>query len=550
MTLTRRRFLQVSSGAALSVALGSCSAGREGSPAGTVRIAGGTFGFPSPFAYIAGPGYVQMSLLYDTLLWKDGSGQLLPWLARRYERSPDGLHYTFFLRAGTRWHDGRPLTAQDVAFTFDYFARQSLGPLLVAQPFGVAGASVRAPDVVEVHLQLPAVTFLESVAAAVPIIPQHVWEGIEDPPRAQDLGVLVGSGPYRLTSFSRAEGLLAYTASESYFLGAPAVRRLEIRSVDDELNALRTGDIDAADTPVEGVRPELLEVFRRDDRFGIIENTGSFTFPLIFNSGRGGALADPVFRRACATALDRTELVERLLGGNGQPGNPGFLPRDHAFHVAVEQYAYDLAGADRLLDEAGYARLADGGVRSGPDGRPLRFQLLTGNAPVPAVLPLLSDALGRIGVQLTALSVDLPTLFGRLAAGDFDLGLSLYPGPGGVSPEADPDLLRSFYSSLVLGRLQGAQGYVDAQLDQLAQEQLVAVDDSRRRRLVGELQRIVARDVPVLPLYYPTLYTVFRKDVFDAWYFTPGGFAGGLPGVHNKHVLITGRTAGVGPPSS
>jgi len=155
MSLTRRRFLQVSGIGAAGLAVGSCAERREDPPPGTVRVAGSTFGFPSPFAYIAGPGYVQMSLLYDTLLWKDGSGELVPWLASRYERSPDGLRYTFFLRPGISWHDGRPLTAQDVAFTFEYFARQSLGPLLVAQPFGVEGARVRAPDVVEVRLRLP-----------------------------------------------------------------------------------------------------------------------------------------------------------------------------------------------------------------------------------------------------------------------------------------------------------------------------------------------------------------------------------------------------------
>jgi len=388
------------------------------------------------------------------------------------------------------------------------------------------------------------VTFLESVAAAVPVIPKHVWERIEDPPRAQDLPVLVGSGPYRLTSFSRAEGSLAYTASDGYFLGTPAVRRLEIRPVDDELGALRAGDIDAADTPVEGVRPEVLEVFRRDDRYRIIDNTGSFTFPLIFNAGRGGALADPVFRRSCANALNRMDIVSRLLGGNGQPGNPGLLPRDHSFYVPVEQYPHDLQAANQRLDDAGYARSAAAGVRAGPDGRPLRFQLLTGNAPVPAVLPLLADAFASIGVELTPLSVDLPTLFGRLNRNDNDIALSLYPGPGGVSPQADPDLLRAFYASGVRARLQGAQGWADAELDRLAQTQLVTADRIERRRLVGEMQRIVARDVPVLPLYYPTLYTVFRKDVFAAWYFTPGGFAGGLPGVRNKHALITGRGRG------
>lgn len=543
--LSRRRFLQAAAVAGASLWLPACNVAPDGgAQARTVRIAGNTFGFPSPFAYIAGPGYEQMSLIYDTLLWKDGGGRLLPWMARRYERSPDGLTYTFHLREGLTWHDGQPLTAEDVAFTFDYFAGLALGPLLVAQPFGVDGARATARDVVEVHLERPAVTFLEQVAGAVPIIPRHIWSQIDDAPRAQELDVLVGSGPYRLTSFSRGEGSLAYDAYPDHVLGEPYIRRVEMIPVDDELNALRAGDIDMASTTIEGARPEVLAAFDDDADFGIVEHTGSFTFPLIFNAGRGGALADPRFRRACALAIDRTAIVERLLGGNGQPGNPGFLAPDHAFHVDVEQYEGGAAAANRVLDEAGYPTTSDG-VRRDPDGQPLRFELLTGNSPVPPVLPLLVDALDAIGVAVEAVSVDLPTLFGRLQNHDNDLALSLYPGPGGTAPNADPDVLRTFYASTVQGRLQGAQGWVDAEFDALAAQQLVTEDDAQRAGLVADMQRIIARDVPVLPLYYPTLFTVFRTAVLDAWYYTPGGFAGGLPGVRNKHVLVTGTREGI-----
>lgn len=532
----------MSAGSALSLVFLACESASGPSPR-TVRIAGNAFGFPSPFAYIAGPGYVQMSLLYDTLLWKDGSGRLLPWLAERSEGSRDGLTYTFRIRPGIRWHDGRALTAEDVAFTFEYFASQPLGPLLAAQPFGVRGARVRGRDTVEVHLELPAVTFLESVAAAVPIIPKHIWSEIEDAPRAQDLDVLVGSGPYHLGSFSRAEGSLLYRANHDYFLGAPFVRRLEMLPVEDELNALAAGEIDAADTPVEGVRPEVLASFHDDDAFGMIRTTGPFTFPLIWNAGRGGALADPTFRRACALAIDRTEIVQRLLAGNGIPGNPGFLPPGHPMHVDVEQYEADPQLANSLLDDAGYSA-ATPGMRTAPDGSPLSFEVLTGNSPVPAVLPLLVDSLRRIGVELKALSVDLPTLFGRLQDHDNDIALSLYPGPGGTGPHADPDTLRTFYSSTLKSRLQGAQGWVNEDFDRLAQEQLVTADAQERARIVARMQRIVANEVPALPLYYPTLYSVFRKEVFGSWYYTPGGFAGGLPGTHNKHVFVAGKQTG------
>ena len=544
--MNRRGFMRASAGTTLALYTGGCRwSSSPPSGHGTVRLAGESFGFPSPFAYIAGPGYVQMSFIYDTLLWKDSTGGMLPWLAKRYRRSDDGLTYTFELRDGIRWHDGRRLTAEDVAFTFEYFARQPLGPLIVAKPLGVKGARATGPLTVDVHLKTPTVTFLDSVAGAVPIIPKHVWASIDDAPKAQDRKVLVGSGPYRLSSFSAGEGALLFTSNRDYFLGPPFVRRIELRPVDDELSALRAGEIDAADTGAEGVGDDALQGFRSDDAYRVLKNAGSFTFPLIWNLGRGGALADVRFRRACALAIDRDAIVTRLLDGNGQPGNPGFLPPDHPFHVQAEQYDFDPRAAARLLDEAGYARSAEDGIRRGPGGERLSFRMLTGNSPVPPVLDLLTESLKAVGVELRPQSVDLPTLFGRLQKGADDIALSLYPGPGGTAPNADPDTMRSFYSSRIDGRLQGAQGFVDTEYDRLAQRQLVTGREDARRNLLARMQHIVARELPALPLYYPTLFNVSRKRAFDQWYYTPGGFAGGLPGVFNKHVFVTGSKAGL-----
>lgn len=541
--VTRRTFVRTSAGAGVAVYLGACGSSPKPS-ARTIRLPGGSFGFPSPFAYIAGFGYKQMSYLYDTLLWKDSSGRLLPWLARSVRRSADGRTYTFELRDGIRWHDGRPLTAQDVAFTFDYYKRQPLGALLVALPSNVSAARAKSRLVVEVQLEVPAVTFLEKVAGALPIIPKHVWSSIKDAPQAQDREVLVGSGPYTLRSFSPGEGAYLFAANKRYFLGTPFIRRIELRPVENELSALRAGEIDVADTATEGAGPDALASFRSDDAFAIIRSTGPFAFPLIWNLGRGGALADVRFRRACALAIDRRAIVERLIGGNGVAGNPGFLPPGHPYHAPVEQYAFDTAGANRLLDDAGYRRQASG-VRRDGRGRELRFRILVGNSPIPPVLDLVVQALKGIGVELKPQAVDLPTLFTTLQSGGTELALGLYPGPGGTALNADPDTLRTFYSSRVMDRLQGAQGWVNSEFDRLAQRQLVTADEAERKRLIARMQQIVATELPVLPLYYPTLFTLYRKQVFDRWYTTPGGFASGLEGVHNKQVFVTGSKTGI-----
>ena len=539
--ITRRTFLRASAGAAAALYVGGC--GSSSTQSGTVRLPGGTFGFPTPFAYIAGLGYEQMSYIYDTLLWKDASGRLIPWLARKVRRSDDGRTYMFELREGVKWHDGRPFTAEDVVFTFDYFADQPLGPLVTAQPRGVSGARARSRLVVEVELEAPAVTFLEQVASAVPIVPKHVWSKIEDAPLTQSRKVLVGTGPYRLRSYSAGEGAYQYEANNGFFLGKPFIKRIELRPVDDQLSALRAGEIDSASTPPEGVGRDALGPFRGDE-FGILGSPATFTFPLIWNIAKGGALADVRFRRASAMAIDRQAIVNRLIAGQGSPGNPGFIPPKHPFHVPVEQYPFDPAAANRLLDRAGYER-GSGGVRRGPDGKQLRYTLVTGNVPVPPMLDMLVAAMKEIGVELKPQAVDLPTLFSRLEAGDNEIALSLYPGPGPTALNSDPDYMRTFYSSRVKDRLQGAQGWVNHEFDRLADRQLVTADRQERMRLVARMQHIVADELPVLPLYYPTLFDAFRKEAFDQWYYTPGGFAGGLPGVYNKQALVTGRKVGL-----
>ncbi len=542
--IARRTFLSGTLGAAGALALGSCtgsedsvgSTGPTGRP--SIRIgAPQDFGFPSPFSYLAGPGYTRMSYLYDTLLWKDASGQLLPWLARSFQGSDDGLSYTFELRE-VSWSDGRPLTPEDVVFTFEYFAAQTISPLVLAQPRYVAAVETTGDRSVRFRLDTPAVTFAEAVAGAIPIIPRHVWSSISDAGAAQDPEVLVGSGPYRLESYQAGTGAYLFTARDDYFLGRPLVERIEIRAVGNELTALLGGEIDAGLSAVTGVQPVALAPFRSGSSFGVIEDTGGFTIPLFFNLARGGALADVRFRQACALAIDRGDLVGRLLGGNGIPGNPGYLAPNHPFHVAVEQYPFDPAAANRLLDEAGYLRAAPGAPRQGPDGTPLRFGVTVLNT-IPAVVELVIASLAAVGIELVPQLQSLPALLGARSRGDYEMTINFDGGVGG-----DPDSMRTTYSS-TLGGASAARGYADPELDELAARQLVAQEEAERRGLIARMQEIVARDVPLLPLYYPTLYFAFNERVFDQWYFTPRSAGAGGPFPYNKHALITGQQTGL-----
>ena len=553
--LDRRQFLIGSAGAFGAVVLGACrdDGGRRPetqerstqdlvpAPRPTLRLPGGDQGFPSPFAYQRGAGFIKSSFLYDTLVWKDSTGQILPWLASRWDRSPDARTYTFQLRENVQWHDGQPLTARDVAFTFEYFRSQTIPAQVSVQPLAeIQEVRATAEHTVEFRLSDPVATFLGfNGVGSVLIVPEHVWSGVPSGAQATDLAVLVGSGPYRLESYSRGDGSYLYSANDGYFLGRPFVRRLEYRPVGDQLAGLMAEELHLAGA--SGVRPEVLAPFRSNPALEVLQGPpGVSGSGLYWNLARGGALADARFRRACAHAINRDDLVQRLYGGNADPGNPGWIPRPNPSHVDVEQYPFDQARANRLLDEAGYTRPNPSAVRQGPDGRPLQFSLLVTSPPTP-LTDLIVDALKAIGVELTPEAVDAAAFNRRVSTGGSELSVI---GIGGMNTDNASDYLRQVYSSKTQA-VSHAQGYVNPEVDRLCVEQFTAVDESRRKDIVGRIQRLVADDLPMLPLVYPHSYTIFDKRAFDQWYYTDGGVGSSVPSVENKHLFITGMKKGL-----
>lgn len=555
MILGRRTLLKAVGGAAGFALLGACSEARQGAVGGrpTVRVKSWTsLGYPGPFTYTGNPGYWRMSLLYDTLLWPDSTGTQLPWLAASHTASEDGMVHTLELRDAT-FGDGRPVRAQDVKFTYDYYTGEDTiwTPLLIGVPRRGIDVRVLGDKKVEFRLDRPDPTFVQQVLGSMPITPEHVFSKITDPMGTQDDTVLhPGNGAYRLERRNLTQDFEAYVAKDDYYLGTPFVRRIEMVTTtdDNDLNALKIGALDAGNSLPEGIRNESIDPFREDPAYGMVTREAACGFPMFFNMAKGGALADLRFRRACLHAIDRNDLVTRLLTGNGTVGSAGWLPPSNAFHEPdVAQYPYDPVEAERLLDEAGYRR-KDGGFRTYPDGRPLRYTFSLPDVVNVALAELVADSLKKVGLDIDLRRVDLIGAFGLKIASSYDLLIISYPGPSPVGPEMDPDLLRAVYHSKLAGssgNLVKTSGYANPEVDRLLDAQATTYDTTERRRMVSQIQRLVATDLPVAMLYYTKWYFIFRRSVFDQWYFTPGGFALGAPDVYNKHAYITGRKTGV-----
>jgi peptide/nickel transport system substrate-binding protein len=509
-----------------------------------VRLAGlSRFGYPTPFAYVRGPGWLVTGYAFDTLLWEDATGDPIPWLAQEWEESDDGLEWRFTLHEDARWQDGQPVTADDVVFSAQYMTE---GAGADAAGFASRGLSVvdevvaEGPSEVVFRLSRPSAAFEEEVAMSFLIVPQHIWADVDDPAKLRGPEATMGSGPYRLESVDEASGSLLFTANEDFYLGAPVVKRLEFVPTEDELLSLQRGELDAAETALEQPVPQgLLDALEDNPQIGREDAEGSWNRMLFFNLDQGFPFDDVRFRHAVAYAIDRQDLVERIMFGRGKVGSAGGLAPNNPFLAeGLPTYGHDPEQARALLDELGMVDANDDGFRDLPDGTPFRPQLLDSNRFSANTPELIKEYLRDVGIDLEINILEQGAADEAAAQGNYSMALI---GFGGIM--GDPDTLRTRYTSDAPGAsFNNAQGYSNPKFDELAKEQLVTVDREERMELVSEMQQIIAEDLPTLSLYVPDDTVFFNRQVLENWYYTPGCSPCG--GTRNKHLFLTGQETG------
>jgi peptide/nickel transport system substrate-binding protein len=477
----------------------------------------GDWGFPSPMSHNPrGPGYLRVSFLFDTLIWKDAHG-FVPALARRWEYRPAPPTYTFHLHPSAVWHDGRPLTASDVAFTIDYLKRHP-HPWVDVRP--IRQVEVAGPHTVRLVLDRPYAPFLEEIAGTMFILPWHIWQDIQDPARFQEPRATVGSGPYKLAEYRREHGLYRFVAFEQYYRGKPVVPELSFVHVGNELLALKGKAVQAAAIPPEAAS-ELKAL-----GFTVASQPHFWCLKLLFNHGRF-PMQELAFRRAVARAVDLRDLVSQTVRGHGLPASPGLLPPDSPwYHPPATQYLFDPRASRELLASLGYRPTPEGWERH---GQTLDLELLT----VPGyarVAEYLKKSLQEIGLRVRLRQVDYTVLDQRVKAQNFDLALSGHGGLGG-DPKIINDVVAGPFAAEFLG------GYrLPLELARLLTDQLLTLDVAQRRQLVARIQEWLARELPTLPLYFPTQYIAHDGRV--PWFFTHGGIAKGIPLYFNKLALL------------
>jgi peptide/nickel transport system substrate-binding protein len=221
----------------------------------------GDWGYPSPYLrYSRGPGYIRSSFIFDTLIWKDEKG-FIPALAKKWTYNEADNTYTFSLQEDAKWHDGTPVTAEDVAFTIDYIKKHPDPFVTLVGPSGITKAVVHDEHSVTLYLETSYAPFLYDIAGTMSILPKHIWENVEDPMTFDSPEAVIGSGPYKLLDYNKAQGSYLYEAFDEYYRGKPEVDRIIFVKTSTEMvnAALTQGEVNAAD-----IEPELAESLKAD----------------------------------------------------------------------------------------------------------------------------------------------------------------------------------------------------------------------------------------------------------------------------------------------
>ncbi|PLS76263.1 MAG: hypothetical protein CYG61_03040 [Actinobacteria bacterium] len=493
-------------------------------------------------------------LVYDSLFWSQVKADPEPWLAERAESSEGGRVWTVTLRDDVAWQDGKPFTAADVAFSYDYYKSQAGASGRYAHHVFDVPAFERSEIVDDTTIKLffssPAPQFKIMPGGDLPIIAKHVYEGVSEPAK-MTTNLPVGTGPFKLVEIV-PDQRYRFEANKGYFKGEPLVDRLELVVIKDPASAftaLRTGDVDMVE---RNVPPELVEQLRGTRGIAVAESTRFESSQLYFNA-RKAPLSDPKLRKAITMGVDLDALVETVLLGNARPGRDSYLHPDSPWAVEEAEHDHDPAAAAKLLDGAGYTGRDPDGVRKAPGGGRLEFSVLVSSFEPQEIraMQLVTSQLQPLGVKLNLETLDPATLRQRRTAPPGEIpAYDAYVSNLESHAHVDPDALYYFFHSPGKKGFGGSiTGYSNSAYDQLVEQAAVAAAPERRR-LLAEAQETLAAETPLLVLWYPDGLWAYRADAYDAWagdrghgIFTKRSF---LPGYEELAVQEAAQSGAAG----
>lgn len=517
---------------ALALVLTACAGAAQPSQPVILRV--GWAGSPdtlNPGTGVLSEAYTIFALVYDTLYEYQLDGTYKLDVAESVDVSEDNLTYTFKIRDGINFHDGQPMTANDVAFSVNLYKNN--GDFIYLNAYTVNFDTVEATDDSTVVITLlNAVPNMDYLLSYLYIVPEHVWADYTEAPASTEFENLemIGTGPFKMLEYSPNE-FVRLGANKEHFGNPPKIDEVIFQTFESDdvlVQSLTTGQVDM----ITEMPATAVETLQADENLEVVRGApfAPAVADIIFNQADpencptdvGGlctghpALRDRNVRLALAHATDKQKLIDIVLLGFGSPGltliPDGLGPW---YNNTLTDFEFDVAKANQILDDAGYADADGDGVRDMPDGsQPLNFRLHwpSDSIDAPRQAELLTEMWGEVGVTLELQAIDPDALTAECCpAFDFDIIL------WGWGSDPDPNLLLSVYATSEIPNGYNETGYSNPAYDELYVQQGVELDLEARRELVWQMQQIVFDDVVYIIPYYEQSIQAYRVDKFTGW---------------------------------
>jgi peptide/nickel transport system substrate-binding protein len=475
--------------------------------------------------------YTIFELVYDSMYDLNLDGTYANNLAESVQLSEDGLVYTFKIKQGVKWHDGQPLTAKDIAFTYNLVKAHEDFPTL--NSYTTNFAKVEAPDDNTVVLTLDnPVPSIESKLVFLYILPEHIWKDHSEGNAAAEFTneEMIGSGPFKMKEYKQNE-FVHLVVNKDYHGIVPKVDEVIFQSFqtpDILIQAIKSGQVDmitempntgvAALKNAPNVSVEIGSPLSPDLTDIVINQVAPENCPKDAGGKCTGhpALRDKNVRLALAHATDKKKIIAIVALGLATPGI-ALIPDGMGdwFNSSIQDFAYDPALANKILDDAGYKDVNNDGIREMPDGKtPLTFRVNWPSDSVvgPRLSELLQEMWSQIGVSTLPQAVDPDALTAQCCPTlDYDILI------WGWVADPDPQTLLIIPVTDQIPTGYNETGYSNPHYDELFAAQSVELDHSKRKDMVWEMQQIVHDDVVYIIPFYSKAVQAYRTDRFTGW---------------------------------
>lgn len=414
---------------------------------------------------------------------------------------PDALSITFAMRQGPRFSDGKPVTADDVVFSYSFPMDPKINcPREKAYYSRIRSVTKTDDDQVRFTFREPYFQAFE-LAAGMPVLPKHFYGKFEAEKFNQSVGYLMGSGPYRMPDPEswKPGTLIQLVRNEQYWGVQPAIDKLIWKEISNDIAhqaAFRNQDIDAFGATPEQYREMIKDqsLLDRTQHFEYQNPVGGYRY-IAWNQRRDGKatfFADKRVRQAMTLLLDRQRMIQEIMLGYAVLSTGPFNPASQQYNKAVQPWPYDVARAKAMLKEAGFVDRDGDEVLESADGKPFTFKLTypSGSANYEKMVLFLKDSLARAGVALQPDPLDWSVLVERLNKKNFD-AVTL-----GWTAGIESDIFQMFHSSQAVEEGDNFMNYRNEELDRLISEARTMVDDARRLPLWQKAHAIIHEDQP------------------------------------------------------